>query len=142
LPPDELSALVIEGLTLEILGETARRSTNSSRKQSPPHWLVQAREILREQFCENLSLTEIARTVGVHETHLSREFRRFYGGTLGEYARARRIEFACHRLLHSNDSLAEIACAAGFFDQSHFTRIFKSQIGMTPQQYRCQWRSR
>lgn len=138
---DELSALVIEGLALEILGETARRSTSSSRKQ-PPRWLVQARELLREHFYENYSLAEIAETVGVHETHLAREFRRYYGNTLGEYVRERRIEFACHRLSDSDASLVEIALTAGFFDQSHFARTFKLQTGLTPNQYRMNFRSR
>lgn len=139
---DELSALVIEGLTLEILGETARRSINSTRKRQPPRWLAQARELLTEQFCENFSLAEIAKTVGVHETHLSREFRRFYGCTLGEYVRERRIEIACQKLSHSEDSLAEIAHRAGFFDQSHFGKIFKHITGTSPAAYRKMFRAR
>lgn len=138
---DGLSALVIEGLALEILGETARRSINPSNKQ-PPLWLVQTRELLREEFYENFSLAKIAESVGIHETHLSREFRRFYGITVGEYVRERRIDFACRRLAHSKDSLAAIAHAAGFFDQSHFTRAFKSQTGLTPNQYRINFGSR
>lgn len=138
---DELSALVIEGLTLEILSETARRSIKSSSKP-PPCWLVKARELLHEQFYESFSLSQIAETVGVHETHLSREFRRYYGSTLGEYVRERRIEFACHRLLRSNDSLSEIAHAAGFFDQSHFGKIFKQITGASPAAHRKMFRVR
>jgi len=138
---DELSSLIVEGLTLEILGETARQSAKSSNKHSP-RWLVQTRELLRDRFQENLSLAEVARSVGVHETHLSREFRRHYGGTVGEYIRRLRVEYACRRLASSAASLAEIALAAGFFDQSHFARTFKSHTGMTPNEYRKVLRSR
>ncbi len=138
---DDLSALVIEGLTLEILGETARRSAKSSR-QNPPRWLAQARELLREQFYGNFSLAEIAKSVGVHETHLSREFRRYYGSTAGEYIRERRIEFACRQLSDTDASLAEIAHAAGFFDQSHFGKIFKQITGTSPAAYRKMLRAR
>lgn len=132
---DDLSSLVVEGLTLEILGETARQ-LKKRFDYPPPRWLVQTRELLNDQFREKLSLAQIAEAIGVHETHLSREFRRFYGCTLGEYVRRLRIEFACRRLTISDDSLTEIALAAGFFDQSHFARIFKSQTGMTPLVYR------
>lgn len=139
---DDLSSLIIEGLTLEILGEAARCAGNSLRNNSLPRWLARTREFLNERFHENLSLAEIAAAVGVHETHLAREFRRFYRCTVGEYVRRLRIEYACRRLADGDASLAEIALAAGFFDQSHFARNFKSQTGMTPHEYRKIWRSR
>lgn len=132
---DDLSPLIVEGLTLEILGEATRHLKNRS-ENVPARWLIKTRELLNDQFQKNFSLAEIARIVGVHETHISREFHRIYGCTLGEYVRRRRIEFACRQLLISNASLTEIALAAGFFDQSHFARVFKSQTGITPLAYR------
>jgi len=138
---DELSALVVEGLTLEILGETVRQPAKPSNN-NPPLWLAQARELLHDCFHEKFSLAKIAQAVGVHETHLAREFRRCYGSTAGEYIRCLRIEYACLRLSSSAASLAEIAVSAGFFDQSHFARTFKLQTGMMPNQYRTHFRSR
>jgi AraC family transcriptional regulator len=137
---DISSSLIIEGLALEILGETTRQYAKPLH--NPPLWLVEARELLHDQFHENLSLSEIARLIGVHETHLAREFRRFYHLTVGEYVRHLRIKYACRQLSASDVSLAEIAHAAGFFDQSHFGRTFKQFIGMTPAQYRKIFRSR
>lgn len=132
---DDVSPMIIEGLTLEILGE-ATRSAKRIRQNSFPRWLIQAREFLNERFRDNLSLAALAAEVGVHETHLAREFRRFYDCTVGEYVRRLRIDYACRRLSDSNLSLTEIALAAGFFDQSHFARNFKSQTGITPHEYR------
>jgi AraC family transcriptional regulator len=132
---DDLSSLIIEGLTLEMLGEAARHSSNRLERV-PPRWLTQARELLNERFFENLSLAEVARAVSIHETHLSREFRRYYNCTVGEYIRYLRIEFACRKLSDSNVTIAEIALAAGFFDQSHFGKIFKQHTGMPPILYR------
>jgi AraC family transcriptional regulator len=138
---DALSSLIVEGVMLEILGEMARQlSQNADSK--PPLWLVQARDLLHDRFCENLSLLEIAQTVGIHETHLAREFRRYFRCTVGEYIRQLRIEFACRELSVCRSSLAEIALAAGFFDQSHFARNFKLQIGISPHEYRKSLRSR
>ncbi len=39
-------------------------------------------------------------------------------------------------------SLAEVACDAGFSDQAHFTRVFKSAVGLTPGRYRALSQSR
>ena len=60
----------------------------------------------------------------------------------GEYIRQLRVEYACRQLSSSSTALAEIASAAGFSDQSHFSRTFKRQIGMTPSQYRAISRAR
>jgi AraC family transcriptional regulator len=132
---DELSPLIIEGLTIEIIGETARHSLKR-QKPVPPQWLGQARELLHDQFQECLTLAKVAGSVGVHETHLSREFRRYYRCTVGEYLRRLRVEFACRKLSASATPLSEIALAAGFSDQSHFARTFKRMIGTSPAAYR------
>ena len=138
---DELSPLIVEGLTSEILGEAARYSLKQ-RGPGPPPWLEQARELLHDQFHERLTLSQVAGAVGVHETHLSREFRRYYRSTVGEYVRHLRIEFACHKLSTSGTPLSEIALAAGFTDQSHFARTFKLRTGMSPATYRRTFRTR
>jgi transcriptional regulator GlxA family with amidase domain len=56
--------------------------------------------------------------------------------TLGSYVRGLRLEWVAARLLGSEESLASIALAAGFADQSHLTRAFKAYSGLTPQIYR------
>jgi AraC family transcriptional regulator len=135
LETDDAAPLAIEGLMLEMLVETSRQQSQPIEKR-PPRWLRQAIELLREQPFERFTITQVAATVGVHPVHLAREFRRFHHCTLGDFLRRLRIERACDRLQDSSDSLASIAVATGFSDQSHFSRIFKRVIGMTPAQYR------
>jgi AraC family transcriptional regulator len=137
---DDLSPLVVEGLMLELIGEASRQSLRSS-KADPP-WLVQTRDILHQQFRHGLTLSNIAKLVGVHHTHLAREFRRHYRCTVGEYVRQLRVEFACRKLSTSDTPLSEIALAAGFVDQSHFSRTFKVQTGFSPARYRAAFRAR
>jgi AraC family transcriptional regulator len=132
---DACSPLVVEGLALEMMGEACRPVAGKS-VSLPPRWLLAARDLLHEKFTESLSLPEMADSVGVHPVHLAREFRRFYRCTIGEYARQLRIDFACRKITASDMPLSEIALAAGFFDQSHFTRTFKACTGRTPQEYR------
>jgi AraC family transcriptional regulator len=132
---DELSPLAIEGLTLELLAECSRRASHIPERQ-PPRWLLTVRELLREKFCAHLTLGTIAESVGVHPAHLARVFRRFHGCTLGDLVRKLRIEFACRRLTTSDTPLAEIALAAGFSDQSHFSNTFKRHTGISPAAFR------
>ncbi|HEY9283822.1 MAG TPA: AraC family transcriptional regulator [Pyrinomonadaceae bacterium] len=137
---DELSGLVIEGIALELVG-TAARSAKASRRACPP-WLARARELLHENFADRLTVADVASEVGVHETHLAREFRRYYRCTIGDFVRRRRVEFACRQISTSDAPLSEIAVAAGFFDQSHFGRTFKLLTGMSPAAYRETFRAR
>lgn len=132
---DEFSSLVIEGLALEMIAEASRRMVQETGR-TPPRWLEQAGEILHEWLSDRPTVSTLAESVGVHPAHLAREFRRFYGCTMGEYVRRRRVEFACYQISASDAPFSEIALAAGFFDQSHFTRTFKTYTGMTPGQYR------
>ena len=132
---DEFSSLAIQGLLLEIMAEASRQLVKETGRM-PPRWLEHVREILREQLGECPSLFALAESAGVHPAHLAREFRRFYRCTVGEYVRQRRVEFASRQISTSDAPFSEIALAAGFFDQSHFTRTFKTYTGMTPGQYR------
>jgi AraC family transcriptional regulator len=132
--PDEISPLAIEGLLLEIAAGAARLNTASAPKA--PAWLGRAQDFLHAHYSEGFSVSDIAEAVGAHPSHLARLFRRHYGCTVGEYVRRLRVEFACRELSKAGLTLAEIATAAGFYDQAHFSRTFKRLTGMTPAAYR------
>lgn len=132
---DSASPLSIEALTLELLARTARFGLRS-QSSTGPRWVHQARELLHEQFSQQLSLSRVAKLVGVHPAHLAKTFRKHCHCTVGEYVRRLRLEYATSELTHSCKPLAEIALAAGFYDQSHFNREFKLQNGITPSEFR------
>ena len=129
------SSLALEGLALEILAEVSRPQREPS-ESSAPKWLLSARDMLHNRFADPLSLGEIARAVGVHPVHLARVFRHRYGCSLGEYLRRVRVRAACGQLASSERPLADIALEAGFWDQSHFTRLFRQRLHMTPGEFR------
>jgi AraC family transcriptional regulator len=131
---DAVAPLAIEGLVLEILAELARLAAPA---RVPP-WLARARDLLHDRFQETLRLAEIAAAVGVHPVHLAATFRRHFRQTIGDYHRRLRVEFACNQLGAGRAPLAEIALSAGFADQSHFARVFKRYLGVTPGTYRKQ----
>ncbi len=109
------------------------------RPAPPPAWTAQLRALIQDHLDTNLSLrlTEMADTVQVNPTYLSREFARYFDNlSFGEYIRKLRIEKALQLLGTTAYPLGEIAYLTGFSDQSHFTRIFKQHTGQSPSAYR------
>jgi len=132
---DDVAPLAMEGVLLEMLAESAR-SASAGPGSSAPAWLRRVRESLDEAYLLAPSLTDLAAVGGVHPVHLSREFRKRYRITIGEYIRKRRIEHASGLLSNSGMPMAEIASTCGFSDQSHFCALFKKYSGLTPAKFR------
>ena len=136
---DPFSSLSVEAIALEMICEISRSIPRDPR----PLWLSQVIQVLDTEFMQSLSLSEIAKAVHVHPTHLARTFRAAYGCTAGEYVRRKRIQFCSECLADPDLSLSAIALNAGFADQSHFCRAFKSLMGESPGSYRARrFRSR
>jgi AraC family transcriptional regulator len=132
---DSAQPLAIEGLALQLLGEVFC-SPRAPLERRSPRWHRRVRELLHARFAERLTLDEIAQAAGIHPDRLCHAFREQYGCSVGEYVRQLRVEFACRQLATSDTPLAEIALAAGFADQSHFGKIFKRRMGVTPAAFR------
>lgn len=132
---DDAAALTIEGLVLEILGESLR-GTSARASTNPPAWLVRVRDQLSEDHIPSPRLAYLASQAGVHPAHLHRAFRAHFRCTPGQYLRALRISRARRALLDTQDAISQIALRAGFSDQAHLTRCFRDQVGMTPAQFR------
>lgn len=132
---DAFSPLVIEGLMLEIVGETGRQVSSRSML-TVPAWIKKAENYLRERCSEPFSLQEVADHVGVHSVHLAKTFRKFHQTTVGSYLRKIRLEHARNQIINTQKPLAEISFEFGFSDQSHFSRLFKSEFGLSPRQFR------
>jgi AraC family transcriptional regulator len=132
--PDNISPLAIEGAVMTMLADLARGRIKNERRV--PEWLVRAVGLLHDEFRQNFTITRVADEIGVHPFHLSRVFKQFHNVTIGEYVNKLRVEFACRELCDAESDLASIALAAGFADQSHFTRVFRRMTGTTPGKYR------
>jgi AraC family transcriptional regulator len=128
------SALAVEGLALEMVGEAARKRPADSRRQ--PHWLGRIVERLNDEHARRHTTAELAAVAGVHPVYLACMFRRVFKVTLGEYLREVRVREASELLRHTRLPLAEIAIRLGFSDQSHFTRAFGRVVGMPPGAFR------
>lgn len=132
---DETVAVAAEALALELVVELARAG-RPGRRAGAPRWLLDAEELIRGRYPTRLSVAEIARTVQVHPATLSRGYRERFGCTIGERIRSLRVEHAAGELVRTSRPLSDIALAAGFYDQSHFTNVFRRSVGITPGAYR------
>lgn len=102
--------------------------------------LEQARQFLDAEKTRVVRSTELESITGLTRYELSRQFRIMFGTSPYRYLLMRRLDFARERIRRDRP-LVEVACDAGFADQAHFTRAFRSAFGLTPAHYRALWRT-
>jgi AraC family transcriptional regulator len=87
---------------------------------------------------EPIALEEIANQSGVSPYHLTRAFDAVTGHSLMRYVRARRLSEAARRLSNGAPDILTVALDAGYGSHEAFTRAFRDQFGLTPEQVRGQ----
>ncbi|MFT5913864.1 MAG: AraC family transcriptional regulator [Bacteroidia bacterium] len=126
---DKFSQTSIDSLIIEVFNTIEQPNTSKSDKK--PQWLAKLKEILIEDNLD-LSLTELSLALNIHPVHLSRTFREHFGVSLGQYTRQLKLNKAILLISSNQFSMTEICYQCGFYDQSHFTKTFKSFYGYTP----------
>ena len=98
--------------------------------------IYQTTAYIKENLAEKLTLEDAAEHVSLSKSYFCRILKDELGYTFTEYVNHLRIERAKLYLRDSTMSIADIAYAVGFDDQSYFTRIFKKLTNVSPGQYR------
>ena len=91
---------------------------------------------LHTHFREPMETRQLAALTHLSESQFVRLFRNLLGETPMRYLVRQRIHAACHDLIASTHPAGTIALDCGFYDQSAFTRAFRTQTGQTPAAYR------
>lgn len=130
------NALDIESRAVELAFSIVKFSARMPRDLRS---LQRAREYIHAHFAENLTLAQVAHAAGVHPVYLGQVFRQEFGETLGEYLNRIRVRVAAGLLANSDLALSAVALDLGFYDQSHFTRIFRQITGATPGMFRGEY---
>ncbi|MBP2183011.1 helix-turn-helix domain-containing protein [Amycolatopsis magusensis] len=129
-PGDELEAESRLALVRERLCTHLRR--RAEPRPVPVHRLAgDLRDLLDEHTVDGLTLERAAEVLHAHPTHLVRSFTRAFGLPPHLYLTGRRVDLA-RRLLLAGQRPAEVATAAGFYDQAHLGRHFKRHLGVSP----------
>lgn len=132
-------------LAVHLLRNYSRHYGNdASHQQAGARLLPKSRAVadairfIQENYARDIRLDDIAAAVHLSAFHLSRLFKQATGVSLHQYLVQVRVN-AARSLLSAGSgqrSLAELASAVGFADQSHLTRQFKRHFGVTPSQFR------
>lgn len=96
----------------------------------------EAVRLMHARFAEDLKTRDFARVAGLSPSQFNRRFRALFGTTPREYLLRVRVNAACRFLETTGWTVARVALETGFFDHSHFTRIFRRLMGLTPATYR------
>ena len=100
--------------------------------------LRKAERFIWDNYTRKINLKEIAAASGLSAPYFSTIFKDEMGQNLSDYLNRLRVEKAAGILTGTNISLTSIAKVCGFEDQSWFSKVFKSQMGVSPGKFRDQ----
>ncbi|QRY82170.1 AraC family transcriptional regulator [Pseudomonas sp. PDNC002] len=136
--PQSSADAAAEGV-LDLFGELLDQRTDITVAALPSRGVARMLERIHDDPRRAPSLTELAGIAGLTPYAALRRFRRELGTTPHAYLLQYRVRHA-HKAIGEGHTLAEAAQRAGFADQSHMTRAFARQLGLTPGQWRSSLR--
>jgi AraC family transcriptional regulator len=140
--PGETNQLFIDHMMLALTAHVTQayggltRSTEPTRGGLAPWQAKQACERLESDLGGKFSLQQIAAEFGLSVSHFSRAFRSSTGLPPHQWLLQQRIKAAKQLLTVRDLPLSEVAISAGFANQSHFTRVFSTLVGVSPGAWR------
>ena len=105
---------------------------------NPTPLALQVSAWVQQHMSEPVSTEALASFLHFSRPHLSRKFKEETGMTLTDFILTKKSEEAARLLAYTDKSLIAISDYLGFSSQSHFSRVFKKYMGMTPTEYRIQ----
>jgi AraC family transcriptional regulator len=134
--------LLVDGLSMALAVRIARRFAPRKPRSGEGPGLPRGRlrrvlDHVEAHLGEEMTLAELAGIACLSPFHFSRCFKRTVGVGPQRYVLRRRIERAREMIRRTDEPLASVAQALGFADQSHFTKAFRRETGLTPARFRA-----
>ncbi|MGC3946542.1 MAG: AraC family transcriptional regulator [Chryseolinea sp.] len=107
---------------------------NHSKKDRAIHTI----EFMRANLDKSVTLEQLASRAGLSVSHYCAVFKRRTSQTPMQLFTSMKIQRACQWLLNRNVTIKTIAYNLGFFDQYHFSKVFKEEMGVSPKLYKKQ----
>ena len=118
-----------------ILIRALRGSSKSSLLHNPSP-VQRTLQYIQMHFRENLTVSFLAKYVGLTPNYLSSAFHKAVGMTISEYVTGIRLDVSTKLLIFTDLPITQICYDCGFGSLSNFMRIFKKQYGVSPKQFR------
>lgn len=109
---------------------------DSNQERDGTHTVNMAKDYISKNYHKNISREDVAQSVSVSVSHLTRLFREEGSETIQRCIQNERILKAKELLVHSGNSITSIAYDCGFKDSNYFSTVFKKDVGQTPKQFR------
>lgn len=122
----------------DVLNDSLSRALADVVKESSEDPIAQIGTYIEQHFAEELSLQGMSERFYLSREYISRRFKQQYGVNLSEYVLTIRMNEAKRLLETSRQRIYEVAQAVGFSDDKYFRKVFKKQVGVTPNEFREQ----
>jgi AraC family transcriptional regulator, exoenzyme S synthesis regulatory protein ExsA len=135
-PPENLLELKFKELILSLLSNKKNERflsylNNLSNDKHPS-----MEEIMHNNYAFKLTLAEYAKLTCKSIPTFKRDFKKIFNDTPAKWVMKKRLNMATQLLENTPLSIGEITFECGFENQTHFSRIFKEKIGVSPSQFR------
>lgn len=125
--------LLIDNLLRELLISI---SSELLEKKFTNRNLAKMTEYIKTSYSDSISLSSLAKRFELSESYISRLFREEFNARPSDYINKVRIERAKDLLIHTNMSITDISESVGYSSLYYFSRIFKSNTGISPRDFR------
>ncbi|WP_108060973.1 AraC family transcriptional regulator [Poseidonibacter lekithochrous] len=111
---------------------------NKSNESEDEHIIFkEVEKYIQNNLCNAITLSDISKAIGYNEFYIIRVFKKKFGLTPHAFLINKRIEKARQELTQNRDiNLSQLSCDVGFYDQSHFSKVFKRVFAKTPNNYK------
>lgn len=134
---DSLSQLDLESATLDLTAQLLRFVLSDKQSRAQRSQIDEAVDIIRSDFRQDLTITTLARRVGLNECYLKRYFKAQTGETVAGYIRRLRLDCALDMLAQQGKSVQETMYFVGYRHAGHFNQVFKQRFGCLPSAVRA-----
>lgn len=94
---------------------------------------------VNRHYTEDVTLKELCEKFSYSRSYMSHNFSKYTGTKFREYVTVLRLKTARSLLCHSNLTVTETALSVGFSDPNYFSKVFRSEYGLAPREYRKKW---
>ena len=126
----------VQSLHDEMVMDYTKKMRRYFRDNTYSKHINASKEYIYSHIKERITIEDLADSLGVSASYLSRLFKKETGISVSAYIRRQKIEMAKNLLQYSDYSIIEIANRLSFSSQSHFIQQFREVTGMTPGKYR------
>lgn len=130
------SQVYLSGILLHILGLVIAETRNNVQERREKQMVEQAKMMMTENVCNEISLQEIASRLNISYTSFRKNFKKYSGSAPAKYFNELRMEKAKEFLTETTLSVKEIAYTLQFSSSNQFSTMFRKLMGLSPQQLR------